>query len=96
MVRNCPVYFRLPRNANGVLAAMKKGGLGNSFLTAEHAESVSWRIVKDWIEAQLAIVEAGQAEMAQVFLPYAIRGEEGLTLYDQFLSNIKALPEKTA
>ncbi len=43
---------------------------------------MAWRICKDWIEAQLAIVEAEMADMVEVFLPYA-QTESGETVYEQ-------------
>ena len=36
------------------------------------AERVAWRLLYNWIEVQLAFVEAGQAEMAQVLLGFAL------------------------
>lgn len=45
------------------------------------ASKVAWRIIKNWIEAQLAIIEAGQAEFSQVFLPYT-QNQGGKTLYE--------------
>lgn len=45
----------------------------------------SWRIIKDWVEAQMAITEAGLADVAEVFLPYAIT--KGTTLYKSIKSN---------
>jgi len=33
----------------------------------EHADKVAWRIMRDWIRVQLAMVEMKQADMAQVF-----------------------------
>jgi len=32
------------------------------YRTREHAARVAWRICKDWIEAQLAIVDAEMAD----------------------------------
>jgi hypothetical protein len=52
--------------------------------TSAQAERVAWRIVKDWLEAQMAIVVTNQAEMAQVFLSYVIADRSGLTVYQQF------------
>ena len=49
--------------------------------TTEQAARVARRIVKDWIEAQLALVEAEQAEMVEVFLPYA-QDQTGQTPYE--------------
>ena len=39
----------------------------------------SWRIVKDWVEAQMALVETQMVTTSQVFLPYAIM-KNGMTL----------------
>jgi len=54
--------------------------------TDEHALKVSWRIIKDWVEAQMAIVEANLADVAEVFLAYAIT-KHGTTLYKEMQSN---------
>ena len=51
------------------------------YRTHEQAARVAWRIVKDWIEAQIAIVEAEQAEVAEVFLPYMQNTRTGKPLY---------------
>lgn len=70
-------------NYNGVLSAMKKDRkVPRHRCTDEQALRVSWRIVKDWVYAQMAIVEAELAEMAEVFLPYAIT-KNGTTLYKE-------------
>lgn len=79
--------FVLPANYEGVLKAMKNDRkVPNSKCTKEQAIRVSWRIVKDWVEAQMAIVEAQLAEMAEVFLPYAVT-KNGTTLYKEIQSN---------
>mgnify|MGYP001580177393 FL=1 len=54
--------------------------------TKEQALRVSWRIVKDWVVAQMAIVEAEMVDMAEVFLPYAIT-KNGTTLYKEIQNN---------
>jgi hypothetical protein len=76
------VDFRLPSNPDGVLRALKAQRVPRNYQNIEHAESVSWRIVKDWIEAQLALVEAQQAQMAEVFMPYAV--VRGRTMFQLF------------
>jgi hypothetical protein len=35
-----------------------------------HAERVAWRVAKDWLAAQLALIEAQMATLDQVMLPY--------------------------
>jgi hypothetical protein len=81
--------FQLPLNVAGVLQAMQKGAEPR-YRTREQAERVSWRILKDWCEAQIALVESNQAEMAQVFMPYAM--VEGQTMYKAMIeANVKRL-----
>lgn len=73
--------FQLPCNFEGVLRAMRKSSkVPRSLCTEEQALRVGWRIVKDWVEAQLAIVEAQLSSLPEVFLPYAVT-KSGTTLY---------------
>lgn len=81
------IGFSLPAKYNGVLNAMKSDRkVPRRLVNDEQAVRVSWRIIKDWVEAQMAIVEAELAEFAEVFLPYAIT-KEGNTLYNQINTN---------
>lgn len=50
----------------------------------EQAERIAWRIVKDWLEAQLAINEVGSASLAQVMLAFSVDAS-GKTLYDRLV-----------
>lgn len=77
-----PVRFNLPVNVDGVHAHMKKIRRDGSMDRAQ-SERIAWRIVKDWIEVQIALVESQQAEMAQVFMPYAMIAP-GKTMYAAF------------
>ena len=80
-----PLHYRLPRNTEGVIRALKKQRVAASLLRPDHAAAISWRILKDWADAQLAVIEAGQAELAQVFLPYAVEEPRSyVTVYDTF------------
>lgn len=80
------IFFRLPAQLDGVLNVIRKDRkITPKFKTKEQAARVAWRILKDWIEAQLAIIEAGMAEMAEVFLPYA-QGVDGRTVYESIKS----------
>ena len=76
------IGFSLPAKYLGVLNAMKNNKkVPRRLVTKEQAVRVSWRIIKDWVEAQMALVEAELAELAEVFLPYAIT-KDGITLYN--------------
>lgn len=79
--------FQLPCNFEGVLNAMKRSSkVPKSLCTQEQALRVGWRIVKDWVEAQMAIVEAQLSSIAEVFLPYAVT-KNGTTLYKHLQSD---------
>lgn len=76
-----PIHFRLPANIDGVSDALK---LDKAYRDDAHARRVAWRILKDWIEAQMAIIEAQMADLEQVFLPYA-QTSSGETVYDRYI-----------
>lgn len=54
--------------------------------TREQAERVAWRILKDWVEAQMALLDINMVRFEEIFLPYIEIGH-GQTIY-------KALEEK--
>ena len=77
------IGFSLPSNHDGVLKAMESDkNISKKYLNEEQALKVSWRIIKTWVDAQMAIVEAQLADMAEVFLPYAVT-KSGSTLYKE-------------
>jgi hypothetical protein len=78
------VTFRVPSRWQGVysvLLADDSPQMRRKFQNEAHARRVAWRIVKDWVEAQLALIESGQATMPQLFLPHAVRAD-GRTLFE--------------
>lgn len=49
----------------------------------EQAERTAWRNVRDWVLAQMALVESCDVPVEQVFLPY-LANAEGKTLYQAY------------
>nr|MBA3889820.1 hypothetical protein [Gemmatimonadaceae bacterium] len=77
------VTFRMEANWRGVLAAMEADqNVPRAQVRPDQAQRVAWRILKDWVEAQLAIVEAGLATLTKVMLPYAVTAT-GQTVYQR-------------
>ncbi|MEM6598504.1 MAG: hypothetical protein AAF635_10070 [Cyanobacteria bacterium P01_C01_bin.69] len=75
------INYRLPSNPDGVYNALcREPKVTRAQRTKEQARRVAWRIVKDWVEAQLAVIEAGLATLPEVFFQYAI-APNGQTLY---------------
>lgn len=56
----------------------------------EQAERVAWRIVKDWVEAQMAILESEMVQMDEIFLPYML-SSSGQTVFEAYRKNQLAL-----
>ena len=50
------------------------------------AARVAWRIVKDWVEAQMAILESEMVDMDEIFLPYMLNSS-GDTVYELYSHN---------
>lgn len=86
-----PRTFVLPVNSGRVEAVLKRDKVPARYSTPEHAERVAWRIVKDWVEAQLAIIRTEMVTLDQVMLPY-MRGEDGQTIYELYVNRQLALP----
>jgi hypothetical protein len=50
--------------------------------TKEQASKVAWRIMKDWIEVQMALLEINMVRFEEIFLPY-IETTDGKTIYEK-------------
>lgn len=79
--------FRLEANPHGVISVMKKE---RTKCTDEQAERIAWRNIKDWIAAQVALVETEQASMAELFFSKLIGSKEN-TLYQAYQQNLLML-----
>jgi len=91
--------FMLPANVENVITIFKIYQAEwhlpkDEFKLKEQAERVAWRIIKDWLHAQLSLIQVGQAQPEQIFLPYMWDGKR--TLYEALKErnfNL-ALPER--
>lgn len=50
--------------------------------TWDQAERVAWRILKDWIEAQMALLDIEMVRFEEIFLPY-IETTNGQTIFQK-------------
>ena len=77
--------FRLPARVESVERTLKdqnrKGKVPRRLVTREQATRVGWRIVKDWLEAQLALIESGMVTLDEVMFPYMLDGRGDRTAY---------------
>jgi hypothetical protein len=77
--------FRVPVRPEAVLKVLQRQKMANSRMrrsfSRTQAVMIAWRIAKDWVEAQMALLETEMVELEQIFLPYLIGGD-GRTLYE--------------
>lgn len=86
-----PRGIRLPANVDAVHTVLTRQKIK---CDREQAERVAWRIVKDWVEAQMAILESEMVQMDEIFLPYMVNGQ-GQTLFQAYRSNQIMLEGRT-
>ena len=80
--------FVLPAPVEGTLRVFQR-----QKVKAERgqAEKTAWRNVRDWVMAQLALIESCDTPLDQVFLPYMC-DKAGHTLYEVYAEGRLLLP----
>jgi len=82
---------KLPVNVDKILEVFKYQ-VSNKLLprkywggewTNEQAHRVGWRIIKDWLDAQLALLQIQMVKVQEIFLPYAYDSKSGQTLFQK-------------
>ena len=91
LVNDKQIPFVLPIELNAWVSLLNlvvnEGKMPKRFLNdSAQAARIGWRVIKDWVDAQLALVETKTVKIEQVFLPYAM-DNSGKTLYDAISSN---------
>lgn len=89
------IPFKLPMNADAVLQVLqnqsgeyRKSGyrqvriVPQSMVNAEQAKRVGWRIIKDWLEAQLALYFLQMVKIEEIFLPYMYDEKSQKTMFE--------------
>lgn len=76
--------IKLPSNTEAVYQILlHEPKCPKSSKTIEQAERVAWRTIKDWVEAQMAILEAQMVQIDEIFLPYMIN-PDGQTFFQAY------------
>jgi hypothetical protein len=59
----------------------------------DQAQRTAWKIVHEWVHIQLSMIQLGQAQPLEVFMPYIFDTRSQQTLFQVFeKNNFKALP----
>lgn len=80
---NGPRGVKLPANVDAVRNVLTKQKVK---CDRDQAERVAWRIVKDWVAAQMAILESEMVQLDEIFLPYMLN-DKGQTLFQCYRQN---------
>lgn len=82
-----PLFFKLPAKVDACFKVLWKEVIrpkpDTRKRTMEQAERTAWKIISDWTEIQLAMIQLEQAEILQIFLPYAYDVGKDQTYYEQ-------------
>lgn len=75
--------FRLPAAVDGTFRVFARQKVKAD---RSQAEMTAWRNVRDWILAQMALIESCDVKIEEVFLPYLVVPSSGQTLYEAYAS----------
>ena len=88
-----PAAFKLPIKWRQAQQVLKNEGNPRAH-DEDYCYRVAWRIIRNWLEQQMALIEIEMVEMQEIFLPYAVQ-KDGQTLYQNILNNPKFLLNAT-
>lgn len=82
-----PLGFKLPMREEKIIEVFKKQVNKKLLPKAywndiEQARKTGWRILKDWIDSQVALMEIELVKIHEVFLPYLYDNKTGKTLFE--------------
>jgi hypothetical protein len=83
--------FKLPARVDRVEKALLKQVIRPRKETfariKQQAERTAWKILADWVDIQLAMVELDQTEIAEVFMAYLYNHKKETTFFENWKSN---------
>lgn len=91
--------FRLPVRIDKVAHVLSTTRIRKRYRYDVHGENeqqasrVAWRIIRDWVRAQLAFIETEMVTLDQVFLPYMTVGKTSISFYEFMQNRLLALSE---
>lgn len=86
VVRGSDVGFRLPLRRQQAKKALENAGIRRAGNDEDYVYRVAWRIVREWVDAQMAILDLEMVALDEIFLPYAIT-KGGKTLYETVIDD---------
>ncbi len=88
-----PVAITLPADVAATYRVLRRTA-PRAYWDMNRARDVAWRIIKDWVEAQMAMLETEMVTLAGIFLPYVVTGD-GRTIFQRLQETHFQIPERT-
>ena len=79
------VSYRLPAKVERIYEVFIEGfEFTDTQLEKKFAQAkrTAWKLIFEWIDIQVTMIQLGQVEAAEVFMPYMIVSWDGTTLFD--------------
>ncbi len=94
LLNETPVVIKLPARIENV-ALIMYGGLLSQIGESkkEQAYRTAWANIRDWIDAQMAMLDTKMVKMEEIFLPYVMR-KNGDTYFEHLVKNPGLLIEE--
>lgn len=87
MTNGVPVVFRLPskwKECEKVFVRQISRPNETKLRNArQQAQRTAWKILFEWVQIQVSLIELQQAEVLEVFLPYAYDPAKDMTFFDR-------------
>jgi len=88
LVNDNLIAFKLPMEEDKILQVLKRSKqVPRSKCNIEQARRTGWRIIKDWVDSQMALIEINVVKFEQVFLPYMYDERLDQTLFQKLEKN---------
>jgi|SRR6056297_675530 len=86
------ISFKLPMEEDKILRVFQievnKGKLPKKYYSdKDQARRTGWRIIKDWVVAQMALIEIHVVKFEEIFLPYIYDEVNNKTLFEKLENN---------
>lgn len=91
-VQGKDIPFKLPARVQNVEMVLK-GQIRRSPTAAklqsitDQAERTAWKLVSDWVDIQISLIELGQVDLIEVLLPYIYNPATKETFYEEIKGN---------
>jgi len=91
IVNLIPVFFQLTARVDAcykvLYSEVKRPNADTKTKILQQAERTAWKIISDWVEIQITMVNLEQADLIQVFLPYVYDPGTNTTFYNRIKDN---------